>query len=65
MLCDKCGKQEATVKFVQIENNKRRNCTCAEIVPMAILAFLQDLIFSTSCPAFSNRWAWGRLWPPL
>lgn len=23
MLCDKCGKQEATVKFVQIENNKK------------------------------------------
>ncbi len=23
MLCEKCGKNEATVKFVQIENNKR------------------------------------------
>lgn len=23
MLCDKCGQHEATVKFVQIENNKR------------------------------------------
>ena len=23
MLCDKCGQNEATVKFVQIENNKK------------------------------------------
>lgn len=60
MLCDKCGQNEATVKFVQIENNKKTELhlcrDCAQGYPSFTPGFdLQQLLSSLFQSAFLGQ----------
>ena len=63
MLCEKCGQNEATVKFVQIENNKKTELHLCQTVPKGTPAFtpgfdLQQLLsslFQSALPGAETR----------
>ena len=55
MLCERCGENTATVKFVQIENNNKTELHLCQSCAQGTRTLAQDLICGTCCQGCSNR----------